>query len=39
VIANGQTFGTGEAETEFEARTAGNETVRRIEATPPEGRY
>ena len=36
VIVDGQTVGTGTAATEFEARNAANEIVRRLEATPPE---
>ena len=36
VIADGQTVGTGEATTEFEAHNAANEIVKRIEAKPPE---
>jgi hypothetical protein len=36
VIMDGETVGTGTAATEFEARTAANEVVKRIEAKPPE---
>ena len=36
VVADGQTVGTGTAATEFEARTAANEIVKRLEAKPPE---
>jgi len=36
VILDGETVGTGDAPTEFEARTAANEIVKRIEAEPPE---
>ena len=37
VIVDGETVGTGTAATEFEAREAANEIVKRIEAKPPEG--
>ena len=36
VIVDGETVGTGMATTEFDARTAANEIVKRIEAKPPE---
>ena len=36
VVANGETVGTGEARSEFEAREAANEIIKRIEAKPPE---
>jgi hypothetical protein len=36
VIVDGQTVGSGIAVTEFEAREAANEIVKRIEAKPPE---
>ena len=36
VIADGETVGTGTASTEFEAREAANEIVKRLEAKPPE---
>ena len=36
VILDGQTVGSGVATTEFEARNAANEIVKRIEAKPPE---
>jgi hypothetical protein len=36
VIVDGETVGTGTAATEFEAREAANEIVKRIEAKPPE---
>jgi hypothetical protein len=36
VILDGATVGSGTAATEFEAREAANEIVKRIEAKPPE---
>ena len=36
VILDGETVGSGDAPTEFEAREAAEETVERIEAKPPE---
>jgi hypothetical protein len=36
VVLDGQTVGTGDAASEFEAREAANEIVKRIEAKPPE---
>jgi len=36
VILGGETAASGEAQSEFEAREAANEIVKRIEATPPE---
>jgi hypothetical protein len=36
VVVDGQTVGSGIAVTEFEAREAANEIVKRIEAKPPE---
>jgi hypothetical protein len=36
VIVDGETVGSGSAATEFEARTAANEIVKRLEAKPPE---
>jgi hypothetical protein len=36
VIVDGETVSAGTAATEFEARTAANETLKRLEAKPPE---
>jgi hypothetical protein len=36
VIIDGETVGSGTAPTEFEARNAANEIVKRLEAKPPE---
>lgn len=36
VILDGETVGAGDAATEFEAREAANEIVKRIEAKAPE---
>jgi hypothetical protein len=36
VVVDAETVGSGEAATEFAAREAANEIVRRLEATPPE---
>ena len=37
VILDGETVGSGEAASEFQAREAANEMIKRIEAKPPEG--
>lgn len=36
VLVEGETAASGEAQSEFEARQAANEIVKRIEAKPPE---
>jgi hypothetical protein len=36
VVVDAETVGSGEAATEFAAREAANEIVRRLEARPPE---
>jgi hypothetical protein len=37
VISDGETVGSGETATEYAAREAANEIVKRLEAKPPEG--
>jgi hypothetical protein len=35
VVLDGETVGTGDAATEFDAREAANEVVKRLQAEPP----
>jgi hypothetical protein len=37
VIVDGETVGSGTAATEFDARNAADEIVKRLEAKPPQG--
>jgi hypothetical protein len=37
VIVDGETIGSGTAATEFDARNAADEVLKRLEADPPQG--